>query len=84
MEKNTERFAFQKENYGLFLIGLAVNVLGFILMIGGGTDDPTKFNADELFSTTRITIAPMLIVAGYIVIIYAIMRKTKKQKEQAS
>jgi hypothetical protein len=63
---------------------LAVNIIGFLLMIGGGTEDPNKFNADELFSTTRITVAPVLIVAGYIVIIYAIMRKTKRQKEQAS
>ena len=84
MEKSPQRFAFQKENYSLFLIGLAINVIGFLLMIGGGTDDPAKFNADELFSETRITIAPMFIVAGYVLIIYAIMRKTKSQKEQAS
>lgn len=80
MENQSERFAFQKENYKLFWIGLAVNILGFILMIGGGTDDPNKFNADELFSSTRITIAPLLIVAGYVLIITAIMRKTKRQK----
>lgn len=80
MEKLSQRFAFQKENYKLFWIGLAINLLGFILMIGGGTDDPAKFNADELFSTTRITIAPMLIVSGYVLIIVAIMRKTKRQK----
>lgn len=84
MEKNSLRFAFQKENYRLFLIGLAINVIGFLLMIGGGTDDPTKFNGDELFSPIRITVAPLLIVAGYVVIIYAIMRKTKRQKEQAA
>jgi hypothetical protein len=77
MEKNKPNFAFQPENYRLLLIGLAINIIGFICMIGGGTDDPAKFNGDELFSTTRITIAPMLIVAGYIVIIFAIMRKTK-------
>ncbi len=84
MEKNNLRFAFQKENYSLFLIGLAINVVGFLLMIGGGTDDPNVFNGEELFSRTRITISPILIVTGYVVIIYAIMRKTKKQKEQAS
>lgn len=78
MENNKPHFAFQPENYKLLLIGLAINVLGFILMIGGGTDDPTKFDGDALFSTTRITIAPMLIVAGYVVMIYSIMRKPKK------
>lgn len=77
MENNKPHFAFQPENYKLLLIGLAINILGFILMIGGGTDDPTKFDGDALFSTQRITIAPLLIVAGYVVMIYAIMRKPK-------
>lgn len=71
-------FAFQKENYKWLLIGLAINVLGFMLMIGGGSDDPTKFNAEELFSPVRLTVAPILIIAGYIIIIYAIMKKPKK------
>jgi hypothetical protein len=49
-----------------------------MLMIGGGSDDPTKFNADELFSPVRLTVAPILIIAGYIVIIYAIMKNRLK------
>jgi Protein of unknown function (DUF3098) len=77
MENNKPHFAFQPENYKLLLIGLAINVLGFILMIGGGTDDPAKFDAKALFSDTRITIAPLLIVAGYVVILYSIMRRSK-------
>ncbi len=77
MENNKPHFAFQPENYKLLLIGLGINVLGFILMIGGGTDDPTKFNADALFSDTRITVAPLLIVAGYVIMLYSIMRKPK-------
>jgi hypothetical protein len=72
-------FAFQKENYKWLIIGLVINVLGFMLMIGGGSDDPTKFNADELFSPVRLTVAPILIIAGYIVIIYAIMKKPSKK-----
>lgn len=72
-------FAFQKENYKWLLIGIAINVLGFMLMIGGGSDDPTKFNADELFSPVRLTVAPILIIAGYIIIIYAIMKKPSKK-----
>lgn len=82
MDKIKPQFAFRPENYRLLLIGLAINMLGFILMIGGGTDDPTKFDADALFSTTRITISPMLIVAGYVVIIYAIMRKPKSSEKE--
>lgn len=73
----TAPFSFSAKNYKLLLIGLGINILGFILMIGGATEDPTKFDASELFSHTRITVAPMLIVAGYIVIAYAIMKKPK-------
>ncbi len=75
-------FAFQKENYKWLLIGLAINVLGFILMIGGGSDDPAKFDAKELFSPVRLTVAPILIIAGYIVMIYAIMKKPKKMENE--
>ena len=46
-------------------------------MIGGGTSDPNKFNGAELFSNTRITLAPLLIVVGYIIIIFSIMKKGK-------
>jgi len=72
-------FAFQKENYKWLIIGLIINVIGFTLMIGGGSDDPTKFNADELFSPVRLTVAPILIIAGYVIIIYAIMKKPSKK-----
>lgn len=70
-------FGFRKENYKLLLIGLAINIIGFLLMIGGGSDDPNVFKEDELFSTTRITISPILIISGYVVMIFAIMRKSK-------
>jgi hypothetical protein len=81
MENKKRNFAFQPENYRWLLIGLAINVIGFLCMIGGATDDPSKFNGDELFSPVRITVAPFLIVTGYIVIIYAIMRKPKSVQE---
>ena len=74
---NTAPFSFSAKNYKLLLIGLGINILGFILMIGGAAEDPNEFDASELFSHTRITIAPMLIVAGYVVIAYAIMKKPK-------
>jgi hypothetical protein len=81
MEDKRSKFGFQPENYKLLLTGLAVNILGFILMIGGGAEDPNTFNEQELFSSTRITLSPILIVMGYIVIFYAIMRKKKITKE---
>lgn len=77
----TAPFSFSANNYMFLFIGLAVNVLGFILMIGGGSEDPAQFDKDALFSSTRITIAPMLIVIGYVIIAYGIMRRTKANKE---
>lgn len=82
MEDKKNLFGFQPENYRLLLIGLAINIIGFILMIGGATDDPKEFHKDEIFSGVRITIAPMFIIAGYVVIIYSIMRKTKSKKDK--
>ncbi len=80
MDTKKNAFGFQPENYRLLLIGLAINVVGFLLMIGGGAEDPNSFNADELFSARRITIAPLLIVVGYIVIMVAIMKRKKATK----
>ena len=80
MDTKKNAFGFQPENYRLLLIGLAINVVGFLLMIGGGADDPNSFNADELFSARRITIAPLLIVVGYVVIMIAIMKRKKANK----
>ena len=67
----------EKENYVWMLIGLAVMVLGFILMAGGRSEDPNVFNADEVYSTTRITIAPILILAGLVIEVFALFRHTK-------
>ena len=69
-------FAFGKENYRLLLIGLALIVLGFLLMIGGGSKDPKVFSQD-IFDFRRLTLAPLLILAGYVVEIFAIMKKSK-------
>ncbi|MBC7934377.1 MAG: DUF3098 domain-containing protein [Rhizobacter sp.] len=68
---------FGKENYMWMLIGAAVLALGFFLMAGGKSVDPKIFNKDEVYSTTRITIAPILIIAGFIIEIFAIMKKPK-------
>ena len=80
MSDNKSQFGFQPENYKILLIGLAINVLGFILMIGGAATEANDFDANELFSARRITIAPILIVLGYVIILYAIMKR-KSTKE---
>lgn len=69
-------FALGKENYKLMAIGFAVIVVGFILMAGGGSDDPNVFNPD-IFSFRRITLAPVLLLFGFLFEIYAIMKKPK-------
>lgn len=66
-------FAFDKKNYILVIIGLVVLAVGFLLLIGGGSDDTTVFN-DSLFNFQRLTLAPILILAGYIIEIFAIMK----------
>ncbi len=68
---------FGKENYIIMIAGLAIIILGFLLMSGGKSADPKVFDPKEVYSTTRITIAPILIIAGFIVEIIGIMRKTK-------
>ncbi len=75
--KPAGEFAFGKENYILLLVGLFFIILGFLLMIGGGSDDPKVFNPD-IFSPRRLTLAPILILAGYVIEIFAIMRKPKE------
>jgi hypothetical protein len=76
-----KEFPLAKENYKLIIIGLAVVVLGFILMVGGGSEDPSVFLKDELFSFRRITLAPALVIGGYMFIVYAIMKKPKADKK---
>ena len=75
-ENVRQGFALGKTNYMLMAVGFAVILLGFILMAGGKADSPAVFNP-EVFSTTRITVAPMLVLAGFIFEIYAIMKKPK-------
>ncbi len=71
-------YMFNKKNYTFMLAGLALIALGFILMAGGKSTDPHVFNAKELYSFRRITLAPVLVMAGFILEIYAIMRVPKE------
>lgn len=77
--KSTEDsgFALGKQNYILMLIGFAVIVLGFFLMAGGKADSPDVFN-EEVFSFRRITLAPIIVLLGFVFEIYAIMKKPSK------
>lgn len=73
MEKQP-KFLFKKSNYILMAIGLGLVILGFILMIEKGSTDPTTFNND-VYSFRVITLAPILIIAGFIVEFFAIFKK---------
>jgi hypothetical protein len=76
LDEKPVEFAFGKENYILLLIGLAFIVVGFILMAGGGSKDPKVFN-DAVYNFQRLTLAPILILIGFVVEIFAIMKKPK-------
>jgi membrane-bound ClpP family serine protease len=69
-------FALGKENYKLMAIGFAIIIVGFILMTGGKSDDPKVFSED-IFSFRRITVAPLIVLAGFIFEIYAIMKRPR-------
>jgi hypothetical protein len=68
---------FDKGNLMLMLIGLGIMAVGFLLMAGGRSSDPNVFDKDQVYSTTRITIAPIIILAGLVVEIVAIFRRPK-------
>ncbi len=70
---------FGKQNYQIFIGGVVLIILGYLLMIGGGSDDPNVFNP-AIFDTQRITIAPMVCLLGFIVVIAGIMWRTKNKK----
>ncbi len=69
-------FVFKKKNYILLITGLVLILLGIFLMIGGESEDPTKFS-DEIFNFQRLTLAPILIVSGFVLEIFAIMIKSE-------
>lgn len=64
-----------KKNYVFIIIGCLVVILGFILMSGGGSENPNVFQEEELFSFRRITLAPFMVILGYGVVLYGIMKK---------
>jgi len=76
-ENNTTTSFFSKDNYIWMLAGIILIAIGMFLMAGGASKDPTVFLKDEVYSKTRITIAPLLILAGLVVEIYAIFKNPK-------
>lgn len=82
MSKNSEvkQNLFDKQNYMIMAAGVVVLALGFFLMAGGGNENPKVFDANEVYSPVRITVAPILIIAGFIIEIVAIMWKSNPPK----
>lgn len=80
-EEKKESFVFERKNYLFMIIGLAVIAFGFILMSGGGSDDPEVFNPD-IFSPRRIRLAPIIVIIGFAIEVYAILLDPKKEKSQ--
>jgi fumarate reductase subunit D len=72
-------FALGRENYKLMAIGFVIIVAGFLLMLGGKTDDPNVFS-EKIFSFRRITLAPIVVLAGFVFEIWAIMKKPKDEE----
>ncbi|MDR1726257.1 MAG: DUF3098 domain-containing protein [Bacteroidales bacterium] len=73
-------FAFERTNYIIMLVGIVFIIIGYVLLTGGGSDNPDIFNED-LFNFRRLVLSPVLIVAGFVIEIYAILKKTKKNEE---
>tara|TARA_B100001113_G_scaffold229402_1_gene188310 strand:- start:42 stop:263 length:222 start_codon:yes stop_codon:yes gene_type:complete len=69
-------FTFKKKNYILLISGLVLILIGIFLMIGGQSEDPTKFS-EEIFNFQRLTLAPILIVSGFVLEVFAIMLRSE-------
>lgn len=76
---NSGKFAIPRKNIVYLLAGLALMIVGYILMTGGGTTDPSVFPEKEMFSFRRVTLAPLFILAGFVVEIFAIMYKPRSK-----
>ena len=78
--KSNSEFIFQRRNYLFMFIGLILIALGFILMSGGGSDDPEVFNPD-IYNFRRIRLAPTLVLVGLAIEVYAILLNPNKKKK---
>ncbi|MEQ8910524.1 MAG: DUF3098 domain-containing protein [Vicingaceae bacterium] len=78
--KPKDELAFGKENYRLFGLSAIVVTIGYLLMVGGGSEDPTVFNYDQLFSFQRITLAPIIVLLGFGIGFYGILKRPKNEQ----
>jgi len=76
-EESKEGFLFEKKNYIIMLVGMLFIALGFVLMSGGGSDNPAVFN-EEIYNFRRIRLAPTLVLIGFAIEVYAILANPKK------
>lgn len=72
---------FDKENYVWMIGGVVLIFIGFMLLSGGKSPDPHKFNYDEIYSFRRITLAPIVLLLGFVIEVYAIMKKPKDAEQ---
>jgi fumarate reductase subunit D len=79
-KKEKPNFALGRENYKLLAIGFGIIIIGFLLMLGGKSKDPNEFS-ENIFSFRRITLAPIVVLAGFIFEIWAIMKKPKEEEK---
>lgn len=79
---DSKNYAFGKENFILMAISIAIIIIGFCLMLGGATTEEAGFNPD-IFSVRRIVIAPVITIIGFILVVWAILKKTKDNKDQS-
>ena len=80
-EDSKSEFIFGKKNYKFLFIGLAFIVIGFILMSGGGSDDPNVFD-ESIYSWRRIRLAPTLVLIGFGIQVYAILLNPNKESKK--
>lgn len=78
MSTESNGLLFGKENYMLMALGAVFILLGFLLMIGGSSDDPNVFNAEEIYSFRRITLAPIVVYLGLVTEVFAIFWRSKQ------
>lgn len=74
-----KRLVFGRENYYLIIAGFIIVIIGFLLMSGGKWTDPHEFNKDEIFSARRITLAPIIVILGFAIEVYAVFHKPRKK-----
>jgi membrane-bound ClpP family serine protease len=80
MSKNLTPLPFERINFIIMLVGVVVIAIGYLLMMGGGSDDPNVFS-EEIFSFRRLTLAPIVILLGFAIEVVAILYTPKKDKK---